>query len=197
MTNPDAQAPFDRYDRRLGAFLRARLNARASVARVLAGAANTMSPAFRVLVAILILWRPTRRRGLRALVAAVLAALLAKRLRDDIARPRPGARIEGGMPSRHAAAAVAIASVLADRRRGTGLPLAVITALGLAGRLSTGEHDPADLVAGALLGRGVARLVTRISAPRGTLRHRSVDARTAHGDSRHAPRRPWGCGSRR
>ncbi len=174
MAEPTADALFNRYDRALGAALRTRLNARPSVARTLDGAAQAMSPAFRVLVAIMILWRPTRMRGVQALIAAVIAALLAKRLRDDIARPRPGERSEGSMPSRHAAAAVAIASVLADRHRGVGLPLATATAVGLMGRISTGDHDPADLVAGALIGRGVAGLVVRVGAPSAArYRHRA------------------------
>lgn len=178
MTEPSVDAVFNRYDRKLGAALRAHVNARPSVARALAGAAQAMSPAYRVLVAIMIVWRPTRMRGVRALIAAVIAALLAKRLRDGIARPRPGDRTDGAMPSRHAAAAVAIASVLADRRRGVGPPLAIVTALGLVGRISTGDHDPADLVAGALIGRGVAGLVVRVAAPRAPRRRRRAPGST-------------------
>jgi len=164
MPDSDMPAVLNRYDRELGKTLRTHLSASPSLAHVLASAARALSPVFRILVAILILWRPTRMRGLRALAAAVIAALLAKRLRDEIARPRPGMRTEGGLPSRHAAAAVAIASVVADRHRGAGLPLAIITAVGLIGRISTGEHDPGDVIAGALLGRGVAGLVVRFGA---------------------------------
>jgi len=158
---------FDRLDREVGARLRSRIAGRGRVARTLAVAGGVMSPVYRVLVLVLILWRPTRTRGVRALVAAASAALIARRLRDEIARPRPGVRPEGGMPSRHAAAAVAIAGIVAERRRGLGLPMGVITAIGLTGRISTGDHDPADVIAGALLGGIVARVVARLGRPRG------------------------------
>ena len=45
--------------------------------------------------------------------------------------------------------------------------MAVITAIGLSGRISTGDHDPADVVAGALLGGVVARVVARLGRSRG------------------------------
>jgi hypothetical protein len=49
----------------------------------------------------------------------------------------------------------------------------------LVGRISTGDHDPADLVAGALIGRGVARLVTRVGAPRAPRRRAPGSTRAA------------------
>jgi membrane-associated phospholipid phosphatase len=156
----------DRLDRELGARLRDRVAARPRVARALAIAADVMSPAYRVIVVVLILWRPTRMRGVRALIAAASAALIAKRMRDAIDRPRPGLRAEGGLPSRHAAAAVAIAGIVAERRRALGLPMAAITAVGLTGRISSGDHDPVDVVAGALLGGIVARVVGRLGRSR-------------------------------
>jgi membrane-associated phospholipid phosphatase len=157
---------FNRLDRELGASLRTRVAGRRRTARSLAIAAAAMSPVYRVVVVALILWRPTRMRGVRALVAAAFAALIARRMRNQLARPRPGARPEGGMPSRHAAAAVAIAGIVAERRPGLGLPMAVITAVGLTGRISTGDHDPADVLAGALLGGVVAGVVARVSRGR-------------------------------
>jgi hypothetical protein len=149
----------ERYDRGLGDAARRRIGARRGLSDALGIAADVMSPAYRVAVLTLILWRPTRARGIRALAAAVAAALIAKRLRDAIARPRPGARTEGGLPSRHAAASVAIAAVVARRRAGVGVVVAFVTALGLLGRVTTGDHDPADVVSGALLGGLVARVV--------------------------------------
>lgn len=166
MTTSGRTTTLERYDRGLGDAVRDRVGARRRLADLFAIAADVMSPAYRVLVVTLILWRPTRSRGLRALVGAVLAALVAKRLRDEIARPRPGARTEGGLPSRHAAASVAIAAILAERRKGLGLPMALITAIGLMGRITTGDHDPADIISGALLGGTVARLVLRLSGRR-------------------------------
>lgn len=166
-------------DRALGARLRGVLTRRTAVARTLECAARAMSPAYRLAVLALILWRPTRLRGLRALAAGVIAAMAAKRLRDEVSRPRPGQRDGGGWPSRHAAAAVAVASVVAERRPAIGVPLAVATGVGLLGRVSTGDHDPADLVAGAVLGRLVARLV---------LAGRQANARTAAADEPGAAR---------
>ncbi len=166
MTSPGLNATLDRYDRDLGGRLRVRVGARRQMAGLFGLAADVMSPAYRVLVLTLILWRPTRARGLRALVASVLAALIAKRLRDAIRRPRPGCRPEGGLPSRHAAAAAAIAVVVSERRAGLGLPMALITAVGLVGRVTTGDHDPADVISGAVLGGIVARGVVWITAGR-------------------------------
>jgi undecaprenyl-diphosphatase len=166
MQKTTVRETLDRLDRRLGAHLRDRVAGRGRTARALAVAADAMSPLYRLVVLVLILWRPTRVRGVRALVAAVAAALIARRMRDDIARARPGARVEGGLPSRHAASAVAIAGIVAERRRGLRLPMAVITAIGLMGRISTGEHDPADVVTGALLGGVVARIVARLGRSR-------------------------------
>lgn len=167
MTTAGRTTTLERYDRELGDAVRDSVGARRRLAELFAIAAEVMSPAYRVLVLSLILWRPTRARGVQALAGAVVAALIAKRLRDEIARPRPGTRTEGGLPSRHAAAAVAIAVILAERRKGLGLPMAVVTAIGLMGRITTGDHDPADIISGALLGGTVARLVLRVSRRHG------------------------------
>jgi len=170
MPRPALHETFDRFDRELGTRLRERVADRSRLARTLALAADVMSPLYRLVVLVLILWRPTRVRGLRALVAAVAAALIAKRMRDGIARQRPGLRTDGGLPSRHAAAAVAIAGIVAQRRRALGLPMAAITAVGLMGRISSGDHDPVDIIAGAVLGGVVARVVGGLG------RTRSADA---------------------
>jgi len=181
MQRPAFNETFDRLDRELGARLRGRLGGRGCLARTLALAADAMSPLYRFAVLVLILWRPTRVRGVRALVAAVVAALIAKRIREGVARPRPGVRVEGGLPSRHAAAAVAIAGVIAERRRGLALPVAVITAVGLAGRITTGDHDPADVVAGAVLGGVVASVVARVGRRPTRARGRRAGQRAARG----------------
>jgi hypothetical protein len=57
------------------------------------------------------------------------------------------------MPSRHAAAAVAIASSVGRHNAAAGRALAGATALGLLGRVASGDHDPADILAGGALGR--------------------------------------------
>ena len=162
MPTTTLQETLDRLDRALGARLRDRLARRSRAARALAIGGDALSPLYRVVVVVLILWRPTRARGVRALVSAVCAAVIAKRMREAIARPRPGLRAGGGLPSRHAAAAVAVTGIIAQRRRGLGLPTAAITAIGLVGRVSSGDHEPADILAGAVLGGLVASVVGRL-----------------------------------
>ena len=110
----------------------------------------------------------TRAAGLRALVAGVAAALLARAARDRIGRRRPGARAEGGFPSRHAAAAAAIAHAVA-RTPGSGAAgalLGVAAVAGVTGRVASAEHEPADIAAGALLGVAVAEVTARAMAGR-------------------------------
>ena len=139
-------------DRRAGAAVRR------AVGRVPGGpgaaraAAGILSPAFRILVALLIARGGHRRTGLHALAAGVLAATAARLLRDRLARPRPGDRGGGGFPSRHAAAAAAIARAAWRREAGLGRALAGGAAVGLAGRVASAEHEPADVLAGAALG---------------------------------------------
>ena len=139
-------------DRAAGAAIRDAV-ARAPRARAaLAVAAGTLSPAFRVVVAVLCARRATRRDGLAALAASVAAALVARAARDRIGRRRPGPRREGGFPSRHAAAAVAITTAVAGGDRRLGAVLGAAAAVGLTGRVTDGHHEPADIAAGALLG---------------------------------------------
>jgi membrane-associated phospholipid phosphatase len=112
-----------------------------------------------MVVALLILRRGRRRTGLHALASGVAAAMAARALRDRVGRPRPGDRPDGGFPSRHAAAAAAIARAASRREPRLGRALAAAAALGLAGRVATAEHDPADIAAGAALGLAAERLV--------------------------------------
>lgn len=128
--------------------------------------ARVMAPAFRGLVVVMIARRRTRRAGIAALAASLVAADVARRARDAIGRPRPGLRAEGGMPSRHAAAGTAITVAVSRRHPAMAAPLWAANAVGLAGRVHTGEHHAADILAGAALGGVVARLVSAIVAPR-------------------------------
>lgn len=146
-------------DRRLGAGLRSRVARIPGGTAAASAAARTMSPGFRTAVALLVAGRARRGTGLRALAAAVSAAMAARVLRDRLARSRPGAREEGGFPSRHAAAASAIALTVARREPALGGALAGAALLGGVARIATAEHEPADIVAGALLGIAVARAV--------------------------------------
>lgn len=121
------------------------------------GAARALSPAFRAGVAVLIVVPRTRRTGLEALVAGVAAGMSARVLRDAIGRRRPGRRADGGFPSRHGAAAAAIARAVHRRNPPLGVVMAVAACAGLAGRVATAQHEPADIAAGAALGLAVER----------------------------------------
>ncbi len=156
-----AAAALTSIDRRLGADLRRRYGRGAPGA---AGqvAAEALSPAFRLVVAALIVVPRTRRAGAEALASGTLAAVAARVARDRLGRPRPGPRADAGFPSRHAAAAVAIARAAGRVEPRLRLPLALAAAAGLAGRVLTGEHEPGDIGAGAALGWAVDRAVERL-----------------------------------
>jgi undecaprenyl-diphosphatase len=141
-----------RLDRRLGDALR---RVAAAVPGGLAAAAivaGVMSPAFRLAVAAMILRRRTRGTGVRCLAAGVAAGVAARLLRDRLGRPRPGGRAEGGFPSRHAAAATAIATAASPGAPRVARVLAGAAVVGLTARVAAAEHDPADIAAGAALG---------------------------------------------
>ena len=150
-------------DRRLGAAIRRAIEAVPHGARVSTLVAATMSPAFRVAVALMVADRAHRRSGLESLGAAVGAAITARLLRDRLGRRRPGSREEGGFPSRHAAAATAIAATVSRRHRRLGRSLTIAAALGMAARIATAEHDPADIAAGAALGLAASQTTTSLS----------------------------------
>ena len=125
-------------------------------------AAGALSPGFRVAVALMIARAGSRRAGLEALAAGVAAATTARLLRDRLARRRPGPRGEGGFPSRHAAAAAAIARSAGRHHHGLGRALAAAAVVGLAARVASAEHDPADIAAGAALGLAADRALERL-----------------------------------
>ena len=128
--------------------------------------ASVMSPAFRLVVAVMIARPGSRRVGLRCLAAGVAAGVAARVLRDRLSRPRPGRRPEGGLPSRHAAAAAAIALAASRGEPRVGRALALGAALGLTARIAAAEHDPADIVAGVALGVASARAVEIVATAR-------------------------------
>ncbi len=151
----------DALDRELGRRLRRLVGPRLDGAGRAASA--LLGPVFRVTVAALVLRRADRRTGVAAGLAAVGAASLAERLRRRIGRRRPDARWDGpGFPSRHAAAATAIATAVTPRRPGLGRLLGAGAAVGLVGRVADGRHDPADIAAGAALGAAIGRTVGRL-----------------------------------
>ncbi|MGD9571198.1 MAG: phosphatase PAP2 family protein [Thermoleophilia bacterium] len=154
-----------RLDRRLGAGVRRAAAATPGAQATATALAETMSPAFRIVVGALIVVPATRATGVRALAAGAGASLVARALRDRLGRPRPGARTEGGFPSRHAAASAAIAATV-----GAGLPraggaLTAAAAAGLLARVATAEHEPADILAGVALGLATAAALERLAPP--------------------------------
>src|SRR5262245_469676 len=151
-------------DRRAGARVRAAVAARPGAPAGARALAEALAPSFRALVALLLLAPGRRRTGLEALAAAALASTIARVLRDRLARRRPGARPEGGFPSRHAAAAVAIACAVRGDEAGAGRAVGAAAAAGLAARVATGEHEPADIVCGAALGWGAYRMMRAFGA---------------------------------
>lgn len=121
-----------------------------------------MSPVFRIVVGALVVAPATRTTGLRALAAGAGASLAARALRDRLGRPRPGERADGGFPSRHAAAAVAIATAAGRRDPRIRAVLAGAAFTGLFARIVDAEHEPADIVVGAALGLATTRLLERL-----------------------------------
>lgn len=129
---------------------------------VASGLAATMSPAFRVAVGLLIASPSRRGTGVRALITAVSAATAARLLRDRLGRRRPGPRAEGGFPSRHAAAAAAIATTAVSGGAAIGGVLAGAAVIGGIARVAAGEHEPGDILAGAALGVLTAAALGRL-----------------------------------
>jgi membrane-associated phospholipid phosphatase len=155
-----------RLDRRAGARLRRTVGALPGGRAAADVAAGALSPGFRMTVALMIAWAGSRRAGLEALAAGVGAAVAARLLRDRLARRRPGPRSDGGFPSRHAAAATAIAGAAGRHHRRLGRALAVAAVVGLVARVASADHDPADVAAGAALGLVTARALRRLPGGR-------------------------------
>jgi membrane-associated phospholipid phosphatase len=146
-------------DRRIGAAVRRAVARAPGGPPAAAAVASALSPAFRAAVAAMLLRAGHRRAGADALAAGVVAATAARLLRDRLSRPRPGDRPGGGFPSRHGAAAVAIARAAWRREPRLGRALAGAAAVGLAARVAAAEHDPADVLAGAAVGLVAEQLV--------------------------------------
>lgn len=150
--------------------------------RVTAGIETWAVPLIAVATgALWLLARPGGNPRWKLASAAALAsaglALLANQLIAQIwdrARPfasHPSAHVWGSrshdpsFPSDHASAAFAIAfALLAFDTVAGGLFLAAAVVVA-AGRVVTGAHYPGDVVAGALVGLGVALVVARLARP--------------------------------
>ena len=161
MASPDITSALIRADRRAGALARTRVGAMRGGPEVARLVADATAPAFQVLVGALIVLPGSRTTGLRALAAGGTAATIARLARETIDRPRPGARADGGFPSRHASTATAIALVVARDRPVLGGLALITAAAGLAARVASADHDPLDIAAGAGLGGVVARVMRR------------------------------------
>ena len=155
-----------RLDRRIGARMRGAAAAVPGAPAAARALAATMSPGFRIAVAAMILRRPTRVAGLRALAAGAGASLLTRALRDRVGRSRPGSRPDGGFPSRHAAAASAIAATAGRGGAPLGYVLGAAACGGAVARVVAAEHEPADVLAGAALGLAAAAALRRIAPER-------------------------------
>ena len=114
-----------------------------------------------------------RRPQLFAHVTAtvLLADLISLGLKELTDRPRPffahpdpaplmRTSLDLSLPSGHAATSFAGATLLALEHRRAAVPLYVLAALIAWSRVYVGVHYPLDVVAGALLGTGVALLST-------------------------------------
>ncbi len=150
-----------RIDRQLGRAIRRAVAASAHGPSIADAFAGAVGPGFRLVVALLIARRSRRACGLRALAAGGAAATLARVLRDRLGRRRPGARPEGGFPSRHAAAATAIAASVVRQEPALGRLLVVAAAIGGIARVAAAEHEPADIAAGVAVGLLVAEAQER------------------------------------
>ncbi len=119
--------------------------------------------------------RRAARRGVASLaLSSALANLvgkpLSRRARPVLEHPRPrhvAMPATSSFPSGHAASAFGFAVGAARELPALGPPLLTLAALVAYSRVHTGVHYPADVVAGAALGTGAARLLAGRGRHRG------------------------------
>ena len=108
-----------------------------------------------------------------ATVVNVAVKPLARRRRPDrLASEVPVARhvqmpSSRSFPSGHSAAAFAFATGVGHASPAAAVPLRMLAALVAYSRVHTGVHYPGDVLAGALMGTGLAQLTTHLLARRG------------------------------
>jgi undecaprenyl-diphosphatase len=112
--------------------------------------------------------RAWRRAALAAVLSAGVALAIAKVISELVDRARPfmvdphgvhlfsGHAADPGFPSDHATGAFAVAMAIYLRNRLWGGIALVAAAVLAVGRVATGVHFPSDVLAGAVLGCGVA-----------------------------------------
>jgi undecaprenyl-diphosphatase len=112
--------------------------------------------------------RSWRRAALAAVLSAGVALAIAKVISEIVDRARPfvvdphgvhlfsGHTADPGFPSDHATGAFAVAMAIYLRNRAWGAAALVAAAVLSIGRVAIGVHFPSDVLAGALLGCGVA-----------------------------------------
>lgn len=115
--------------------------------------------------------RAWRRTALAAVLSAGVALVIAKVLSEIVDRARPfvvdpsgvhlfsGHAADPGFPSDHATGAFAVAMAIYLRNRVWGSVALVAAAVLAVGRVAIGVHFPSDVLAGAVLGCGVASIL--------------------------------------
>jgi undecaprenyl-diphosphatase len=112
--------------------------------------------------------RAWRRAALAGMLSAGVALAIAKVISELVDRARPfvvephgvhlftGHAADPGFPSDHATGAFAVAMAIYLRNRAWGTVALVAAAVLAVGRVAIGVHFPSDVLAGAVLGCGVA-----------------------------------------
>ncbi len=115
--------------------------------------------------------RAWRRAALAAVLSAGVALVIAKVISELVDRARPfvvdphgvhlfsGHAADPGFPSDHATGAFAVAMAIYLRSRLWGTVALVAAAVLSVGRVAIGVHFPSDVLAGAVLGCGVALIL--------------------------------------
>jgi undecaprenyl-diphosphatase len=115
--------------------------------------------------------RAWRRAALAAVLSAGVALAIAKLISELVDRARPfvvdphgvhlfsGHAADPGFPSDHATGAFAVAMAIYLRNRLWGTVALVAAAVLSVGRVAIGVHFPSDVLAGAVLGCGVALIL--------------------------------------
>ena len=112
------------------------------------------------------------KTGVDALEASLIASFVTKAGKKIVGRERPDHSDNQSFPSGHATNAFAIATAIAtdyhDNRAVPVIAYALATSVALA-RVHDNVHFPADVVAGALIGRAVAKSITVVPVRRGVV----------------------------